>query len=165
SGARTANITLQDTGAGGARVALLSGTGLGTGNQVPVLSSVRPLGAVAGANATTLTVRGTNFASGATINFNGVARQTTAVDANTLAATVSAPELATSGSASITVTTPGAQGGVSNPLPFVIARRAPDAAATALRMVDSRDTVRLDSSDSPPAEIQPGCGSRSVANA
>ena len=55
---------------------------------VPVLTSVSPTSATAGANAFTLTVNGLYFVAGSTVNWNGAARATTFVSGSRLTATV-----------------------------------------------------------------------------
>jgi len=92
----------------------------GSGNPVPTTTSLSPASATAGGAAFTLTVNGTNFISGSVINWNSTALTTTFVSATKLTATVPAADIASSGTASVTVfnTTPG--GGTSNAQTFTI---------------------------------------------
>jgi Putative Ig domain/IPT/TIG domain len=85
----------------------------------PTISSLSPTCATAGGPQFTLTVNGTNFVSGSTVNWNGTPLVTTFVSAAQLTATVPAALIATAGTASITVVTPC--GGTSNAQTFTIA--------------------------------------------
>ncbi len=69
----------------------------------PALTSLSPDSAVVGGAAFTLTVTGTNFTSDAVVNWNGTALTTTYVSGTTLTASVSASNIATAGTASVTV--------------------------------------------------------------
>ncbi len=73
----------------------------------PVITSLSPTSAAAGGPAFTLTVNGTGFLSGATVDWNGTALPTTLVSATQLTAAVTASLIATQGSANITVVNPG----------------------------------------------------------
>jgi hypothetical protein len=64
-------------------------------------------------------VTGEEFVSNSTINWNGSNRTTSESGAN-LTATITAADIVTAGAAQITVVNPGAGGGTSNPLAFVI---------------------------------------------
>ena len=76
-------------------------------DQVPTINSLSPSSATAGAAAFTLTVNGTNFVSGATVNWGGTALTTTYVSPSQLTASVPASLIATAGAVSVTVTTSG----------------------------------------------------------
>src|SRR5438094_1645396 len=79
---------------------------------VPTTSSLSPTCATAGGPQFALTVNGTNFVSGSTVQWSGTALTTTFVSTTQLTATVPASLIATAGTASITVVTPC--GGTSN---------------------------------------------------
>ncbi len=66
----------------------------------------------------TLTVRGTNFVSGAVVHWNGSPRKTTFVSATQVHATIAAADVAKAATASVTVVNPG--GGPSNTVLFPI---------------------------------------------
>ena len=83
----------------------------------PVLISIDPSAMPAGSPAFTLTVNGTNFVSGSTVRWNGANRTTTFVNSSQLTAAIPASDIATSGTASITVLNPGP---TSNALTFTI---------------------------------------------
>ena len=63
----------------------------------PVVSALAPSSALAGSAAFTLTVTGSNFVSGAVLNFDGVAQPTTFVSATSLTATIPAAAIAAGG--------------------------------------------------------------------
>jgi subtilase family serine protease len=87
-----------------------------------LISSISPASIVAGSAGFTLTVNGTNFASGiSAICWNGVRHDTTFVSAGTLTAAIDAVSLAFPGTASITVVNSAISGTmVSNAVPFTI---------------------------------------------
>ena len=76
--------------------------------STPVLTSISPDTANAGALSFILTATGTNFINTSTINWNGIPLTTTYVSATSLTASVPASNITTAGTASITVATPGA---------------------------------------------------------
>ena len=84
------------------------------------LSSISPTNATAGGPAFTLTLNGTGFVSGATVNFGSNPAITPSSVANTqIVATIPAADIATAGSVSVTVTNP-ASGATSNAQTFTI---------------------------------------------
>lgn len=89
-------------------------------NPVPVLTTVAPNSVVAGSGAFTLNVEGSSFVSGATVRWNGADRPTTFVSATSLQAAIGAADVATPGSAVITVFNPAPGGGLSNSAGLVI---------------------------------------------
>ena len=86
----------------------------------PSLVSISPASVLSGATDTTLTVTGTGFSSGSTVQLSGVALATSYVSGTTLTATVSAANLTTLGWAAVTVKTPAPGGGVSAALPLTV---------------------------------------------
>src|SRR5215472_9633262 len=85
-----------------------------TSNPVPHLDPIVPTSAAPGGPAFTMTVTGTGFVSGSTVLWNGGARTTTFVSASKLTAAIPASDVATPGTATITVASPGPGGGTSN---------------------------------------------------
>lgn len=77
---------------------------------IPAIAALSPSSMTAGSLAFTLTVNGTNFGSQAVVNWNGAARATTFVSGNQIAAAIPAADIATAGSAAVTVTNPGTPG-------------------------------------------------------
>ena len=88
------------------------------GNSGPSLSSLSPNSAAAGGAAFALTVNGSGFVNGSTVQWNGSALPTTYVSASQLTASVSASLIASQGTANVTVQNSG--GAASSPLPFTI---------------------------------------------
>ena len=86
----------------------------------PTLSSLVPNSATAGGPSFTLTVNGSNFVSGAVVQWNGAARTTTFVNAARVTAAIPASDIATPGTIPVTVSNPTPGGGVSNAISFVI---------------------------------------------
>ena len=89
-------------------------------NPVPAMTGLSPASAVAGGEAFSLTVTGTNFISSSVVQWNGSPRATTYVSATTLAAAIPASDLATAGSASVTVFNPTPGGGTSTARTFSV---------------------------------------------
>jgi photosystem II stability/assembly factor-like uncharacterized protein len=81
----------------------------------PTLSNIAPNSVVAGGLGFTLQAFGTNFASAATLNFNGSPRTTTVFGKNQLSASILASDIAAVSTAQITVSNPTPGGGPSSP--------------------------------------------------
>ncbi|HUO32941.1 MAG TPA: FG-GAP-like repeat-containing protein [Bryobacteraceae bacterium] len=91
-------------------------------NPVPFLNQpLAPTAVAPGSPAFTLTVSGTGFVSGATIDFNGTPLTTTFVDNEHLTATVPATQVAKAATATVTVVNPAPGGGASNAVYLPIA--------------------------------------------
>jgi sugar lactone lactonase YvrE len=138
----TAAILASDVATvGTAPVTVTNPSGGGTSNALtftiaavpvpPVATTLAPASVTVGSGAFTLTVTGTNFVSGAVVNFSGSARTTTFVSATQVTAAILASDVATVGTAPVTVTNPSGGGGTSNALTFTIAAVVPSV-ATAL---------------------------------
>lgn len=93
------------------------------------LNSVFPSIITGGGSDFTLTAVGLSFAPNAVIQWNGTALATSQVSSSVLRATVPAADIATTGSASITVKNSSGTGGTSAALPVSIQNPAPDAVA------------------------------------
>lgn len=90
-------------------------------NPIPFLNQpLTPSVASPGSSALTMNLSGTGFVSGATVNFNGAPLTTTFVDKAHLTATLPAANIATPGTALVTVVNPPPGGGRSNPAFFQI---------------------------------------------
>jgi LmbE family N-acetylglucosaminyl deacetylase len=136
----TASILAADIAtAGTARVTVFNPTPGGgtsnaqtftTNNPVPTTTSLSPSSATAGGAAFTLTVNGTNFISGSVVRWNGTDRTTTYVSSTQLTASILAADIATAGTASVTVFNPPPGGGLSNSLPFSIVSPVPNPVPT-----------------------------------
>jgi outer membrane protein assembly factor BamB len=93
------------------------------------LSSVFPSIITAGSGNTILTAIGLSFAPNAVIQWNGNALATTQVSSSVLRATVPAADIATAGTAAVTVRNPSGAGVSSASVSVSIANPAPDAVA------------------------------------
>lgn len=83
-----------------------------TAGTMPNITALVPDNTNAGSTSVVLTVNGTSFNSNATIDWNGAALSTSQVSANQLTATVPDSDVATSGTATVTVTNPATAGGI-----------------------------------------------------
>jgi hypothetical protein len=91
-----------------------------TNNPVPVISSLSPSSATAGAAAQTLTIAGTGFIAASTVTYNSVSHTATFVSSTQLTITLSASDQATAGSYPVVVTNPSPGGGASNAVDFTV---------------------------------------------
>lgn len=92
----------------------------GANNPVPTLSGVSPSSANTGTGPLVITATGTNFVASTVIRVNGVARPTAYVSATELTATLSATDLASAATLTITAFTGTPGGGVSSGQSFVV---------------------------------------------
>ncbi|HYG76165.1 MAG TPA: IPT/TIG domain-containing protein [Planctomycetota bacterium] len=126
----TIPITAADLAAGGAFSVTVSNPAPGGGtsppasftvnNPLPALSSISPNSASAGGGAFTLTVNGSNFISGVSVvRWDGTDRATTFVSSSQLTAAISAEDIATEGSSSVSVYNPAPAGGTSAAATFL----------------------------------------------
>jgi spore coat protein CotH len=114
--------------AGTFTVSLTTGNAGGTANASRVVTvkistqvaALFPATTYAGASSQTLTVLGTGFASGATVSFRGVSRAATFVSDTHLTTTLSKEDLATAGTAAVTVTNAAPSVGTSNSMDFTL---------------------------------------------
>jgi hypothetical protein len=94
-------------------------------SPVPSVSVLSPNEALAGNSALDLTVVGSSFVPGTAVRWNGEDRSTTFLGSTQLRAVISASDLASAGTASVTVFNPAPGGGVSNALSFSVSNPAP----------------------------------------
>ncbi len=89
---------------------------------VPTLTSINPTSVIATTPGIRLDAFGSNFASNATLNFNGIPKSTTVWDTRDLSANIPATDLAlaNAGTVQITVSNPTPGGGPSISLPLTI---------------------------------------------
>lgn len=106
---KTATVNTGDSIAGLATVTS-SGRRVNAYNALvrPAIGSLSPATRTSGSTGFTLTVNGVNFESGAEVHWNGVVRTTVFVSATQLTATIPATDVASAGTASITVYNPAA---------------------------------------------------------
>ncbi len=89
-------------------------------NPLPVLTSISPNTATAGSGSFTMLANGSNFVTTSVIKWNGVALTTTFISATQVSAMVPATNIATVGTASVTVFNPTPGGGTSAGVNFTI---------------------------------------------
>ena len=89
---------------------------------VPTLTSIYPTTIIAGSLPFSINASGTNFAPGAVINFNGVAKATTLNSPQNAFATISTADISTAGTVQVTVSNPTPGGGPSAPQSFIISQ-------------------------------------------
>jgi len=101
-------------------------------NPTPILLTLTPSSAIAGSAAFTLVVGGENFVPNAVVNWNGNPRPTSFVSGLELRAQILPADVASQGTAVVTVTNPAPGGGSSNSLNFTINPPNPVPALTGL---------------------------------
>jgi len=89
-------------------------------NPVPSIASLVPPNATHGGAGFTLTVNGANFVSGCTVEWNGKGVSTSFVNSGQVTGKITAADIATAGTATVTVKNPAPGGGVSNSKTFTI---------------------------------------------
>jgi trimeric autotransporter adhesin len=89
-------------------------------NPVPAIISLSPNSANAGGTASTITITGYNFISSSSVQWNGSARTTTYTSSTQLQVQITAADIASSGTATLSVTNPTPGGGTSGSAEFTI---------------------------------------------
>jgi hypothetical protein len=89
-------------------------------NPKPLVTSLVPSNASVGGSGFTLTVKGSNFASKAVVNWSGSPRTTTRLSKTELQAVILASDIATAGTYKVTVTNPPPGGGNSTSVTFTV---------------------------------------------
>jgi uncharacterized protein (TIGR03437 family) len=133
--AGTANVTVNNPTPGGGISNAVTFTINQQQNPVPAITTISPNSATTGGAAFSLTVNGSNFINGSTVRWNGNARTTTFVSATQLTAAIPASDIASAGTASVTVVTATPGGGTSNAVSFTINAAAPSPIITGINPV------------------------------
>jgi hypothetical protein len=94
-------------------------------NPVPKITSLSSTSAPAGSAGFQLTLNGQGFTGASVANWNGSPLLTAYVASSILTAALPATDLASSGSASVTVSNPAPGGGISNSIQFVVTPAVP----------------------------------------
>lgn len=89
-------------------------------NPLPVITALGPSSAFKGDPGFSLTITGTNFVANSEVRWNGVSRTTTFISSTQLMATIPNADLATDGTATVTVLNPAPAGGTSSGATFTI---------------------------------------------
>ncbi len=131
----TASITAADIGAAGTAAVTVFNPAPGGGtsspvqftasNPAPAAGSLSPASLPAGSSAFTLTVNGTGFVSTSTVQWNGLDRATSYVNATRLTASIAEADVATEGMASVSVVNPAPGGGASPTIAFPVTQPDP----------------------------------------
>jgi hypothetical protein len=116
----TSTVTVFNPTPGGGTSGNLTFTVNAANNPVPTASSLSPTSTPAGGPAFTLTVNGTNFVGTSVVRWNGSNRTTTFVSATQLTAAISASDISSQGSRTVTVFNPTPGGGTSGNLTFTV---------------------------------------------
>ena len=112
-------VTVRNTNSRPGDAAISTAASFTVVNPTPSISSLSPPNIMAKGSGLSLTVSGIHFASGAIVRWNGSNRPTTG-DTASLTATISAADIASPGTAQVTVFNPSPGGGLSGSLPFTI---------------------------------------------
>jgi C1A family cysteine protease len=146
----TASVTVFNPTPGGGTSSAQTFTINPANNPVPSLTSISPSSATAGGPAFTLTVTGSNFISTSKVRWNGADRPTTYVSTTQLTAAILISDIATAGSAQVTVFNPTPGGGTSNALTFTInlASSPPPSASFSGTPVNGKATLKVQFTDS-----------------
>jgi FG-GAP-like repeat/Cep192 domain 4/HYDIN/CFA65/VesB-like, Ig-like domain/Abnormal spindle-like microcephaly-assoc'd, ASPM-SPD-2-Hydin len=121
--------------AGGLALLISAGFAVGAQNPAPRISQpLSPASAKPGAATFTLTVNGTGFVSGSTVDWNGSSRTTTFVNGTRLTAKINSSDVTTASTASVTVVNPAPGGGTSNAVFFQITTSASQTALSGSAM-------------------------------
>jgi hypothetical protein len=139
--AGTASLTVTSSGSAGGTSSPVDFVISPTPPATPAISSLSPATATAGGAAFILTVTGTNFAPASVVDWNGGARTTTFKSATSLQASIQATDIATAGTAAITVVNLGANGGVATSAPLNFTISAASTAAASFPQVVSVSAV------------------------
>jgi hypothetical protein len=119
--AATAAVTVVNSAPGGGTSAAATFT---INNPSPAIASLSPATVVSGASAISVTVTGTGFVAASIVQWNGLNRSTTFTSATQISAAITAADLASAGSATVTVVNPAPGGGTSSGAAFVISAQA-----------------------------------------
>lgn len=126
----TVSVTVSNTSSGGASSGVVGFTI--SEQTAPTIARLAPASLMAGGAAFQLIVTGTNFASGATVLWNGSALPTVFDSATQLTAQVTAAQIATVASVPVAVSNDAAAGGTSNVSNFTISATPPAPTLTSL---------------------------------
>jgi Tol biopolymer transport system component len=136
-------------------------------NPAPTISNLNPSSATAGGAAFTLTVTGGGFINGmsgiSSVNWNGNPRVTTFVSSMQLTASILASDIATAGTANVTVTNPAPGGGTSAVSPFTISSGASIPASKAAMFALVSASASGDAGNGPSGEPRMDQSGRFVA--
>jgi hypothetical protein len=127
-------------------------------NPVPTNGLISPAAATVGGSGFTLTVNGTNFVSTSVVKWGGSARTTTYVSPTQLTASISSGDVASVGSALVTVFNPTPGGGTSGAQTFMILGvgvplSIPEIASVVFSTEESPGTLTADGDFAAPSSV------------
>jgi hypothetical protein len=112
-------------------------------NPMPGITSISPLSAFTGSRAITMNVSGSGFISSSVVRWNGSDRTTSYVSSSRLTVSIPPADLASSGTASVTIFNPSPGGGTSAARVFTIVPISPLSIETT-RLPDAQNTKAYD---------------------
>ncbi len=130
-------------------------------NPAPTISSLSPASTAVGGAAFTLTVNGSGFVNSSSVNWNGSPRATTFASSTQLTAAILASDIASAGTANVTVTTPAPGGGTSAISTFTITNGPSASNASVFSLVSA--TASGDPGNGPSGEPRMDQSGRFVA--
>jgi hypothetical protein len=116
----SASVTVFNFSPGGGTSSPYTFTITASGNPMPSITDLSPPSVTEGSGTFTLTVIGSGFIQGSQVKWNNSDRVTSYVSPTQLHASINAADVASAGSASVTVTNPSPGGGTSSPYTFII---------------------------------------------
>ena len=117
----TASVTVANPAPGGGVSNTATFTIDASANPAPFVTSLTPSSANAGSAGFTITVNGSSFVPGAVVRWNGSDRVTNFLSSTQVTANVLTSDLASPGTANVSVFNPAPGGGLSPTVPFTIA--------------------------------------------
>jgi hypothetical protein len=120
--AGSAKVTVTNPTPGGGTSAAAS---FAINNPAPVISSLSPASILEGSSSFTLTVNGSNFVVGSTVQWSGNNLTTTVVSSTQLTATVPASDIASAANVAVAVANPSPGGGASAAVNFAVNNPVP----------------------------------------
>jgi Tol biopolymer transport system component len=127
-------------------------------NPVPSVRSLSPTAVISKTEAFTLTVEGSGFVTTSVVRWNGSERRTTFVSATQLRADITAADVASAGTAQVTVFSPTPGGGSSQALAFTITAPDPTRIAFASSRAGNSEIFIMNSSGSSVQQITNDAG-------
>ncbi len=121
----TATVAVTTPSPGGGTTTTLQFTINPAPSPLPQVTSLSPMGVLAGTGQFVLTVTGTNFVSRSIVTANGNNRPTLFTNSTSLSATIFASDVANGGTVQIAVLNPQPNGGASNALPLQVNNPVP----------------------------------------
>jgi len=94
-------------------------------SSTPVITSLSPNALPVGSTATSVTINGTGFVSGATVSYAGITHAATFVSSTQITLPLTTTDLSSACSCAVVVTNPAGKGGASNASTFAVQAKTP----------------------------------------